>query len=358
MADEDIDWSDWLFDPNTRRFYRYRRDDEGNAPSFIFSRHSLLTSTLGDTEFDWPTPELESQLAQQYISSRQASGSVGSVGSGRRRDSGVSTSSSVNPGALSLQSLGQNLPTAVPEHQATDHGNAVAGRARGTLLPRPIRGSDNGSEAESLDSRYRKVKPKDQRRFFTVGRVFLMLWTEPSNPPDPDEPRTRGSTHFSIIRYGETAFSEIRRFIVVQPRERHSLCVPIQTYSNRGVVNRGADAIHHSIAYTHGTIVPNPLPGEQFNKIPIKVVPNYGDPSSDTLGTRSRVNFSKTYTIEHNVKVRDAGKIAPEHQHVVDQYWRSTTLGPQLFRCPNCSRYGIVTWVYYETQCPRCYPSH
>ena len=36
----------------------------------------------------------------------------------------------------------------------------------------------------------------------------------------------------------------------------------------------------------------------------------------------SRVNFGKTYTVEHNVKVLGIGTVAPEHNHLLEIYWR------------------------------------
>jgi hypothetical protein len=39
-----------------------------------------------------------------------------------------------------------------------------------------------------------------------------MLWIEPAGQINPGQ--TRGSTHFSVVTYGETAYAEIRRFIV------------------------------------------------------------------------------------------------------------------------------------------------
>lgn len=50
-----------------------------------------------------------------------------------------------------------------------------------------------------------------------------MLWTEPAGTEAPGA--TRGSTHFSLVRFGETAWSEIRRFVVVQNKGSFSTCM-------------------------------------------------------------------------------------------------------------------------------------
>jgi hypothetical protein len=56
----------------------------------------------------------------------------------------------------------------------------------------------------------------DARRFFTVGRVFAMLYTEPagstSNANVNDEA-------YSTIRFNEVVYSNIRRFVVVEVRQ-------------------------------------------------------------------------------------------------------------------------------------------
>jgi len=43
---------------------------------------------------------------------------------------------------------------------------------------------------------------------------------------------------------------------------------------------------------------------------------------SEVLNVCSRISFRKTYTVEHNVKVLSIGVIAPEHNHLLRNYWR------------------------------------
>ena len=51
----------------------------------------------------------------------------------------------------------------------------------------------------------------------------MMLWTEPAGRANPG--RTRGSTHFSVLKYSETVYSEIRKFVVVRNKGAFSQCV-------------------------------------------------------------------------------------------------------------------------------------
>lgn len=57
----------------------------------------------------------------------------------------------------------------------------------------------------------------DARSFWKVGRVFAMLYTEPAgNAARMNELNDA----FSIVRFGETVYSQIRRFVVVSVRRQ------------------------------------------------------------------------------------------------------------------------------------------
>ncbi len=80
---------------------------------------------------------------------------------------------------------------------------------------------------------------------------------------------------------------------------------PISTYGGRGVTKRGVIAKDHTIIYT-GDQAPDRLEGEEaMYKEPIRVIP---DPGA-LLDSRSRLNFGKVYTVEHNVKVKNIGVV-------------------------------------------------
>jgi hypothetical protein len=55
----------------------------------------------------------------------------------------------------------------------------------------------------------------EARRFFVLGRVFSMLYTEAAGgnaQPEPDDEA------FTVVRFGTLAHTQIRRFIVVSVR--------------------------------------------------------------------------------------------------------------------------------------------
>lgn len=183
---------------------------------------------------------------------------------------------------------------------------------------RHIRTGIDGKEDEALDPRYKRVSLRSQANFFCHGRVFMMLWTEPAGRVNPG--RTRGSTHFSVVKYSETAYSEIRRFVVVRNKGAFSQCVPVQTYRRQGATKVGVLVEDHAVIYTGGAHDPPPplLEGEGIIKQALRVVTD----GNETLDVCSRINFGKTYTVEHNVKVLSIGIIAPEHLHLLENYWR------------------------------------
>jgi hypothetical protein len=58
-----------------------------------------------------------------------------------------------------------------------------------------------------------------------------------------------------------------------------------------------------------------------MTKVPIAIEPAEGDEQMSPL---SRLRLGKTHTIECNVKVRDIGKVAPEHKTALLRYHQDT----------------------------------
>jgi hypothetical protein len=66
-------------------------------------------------------------------------------------------------------------------------------------------------------------------------------------------------------------------------------------------------------------------PGEKIVKNPIAVVPAGPD---QKLHPKSRINFDKVHTVEHNVKVMDVGQVAAESLHNLSLYYLTTHFPP------------------------------
>ncbi|CAO2654008.1 Nn.00g107410.m01.CDS01 [Neocucurbitaria sp. VM-36] len=190
----------------------------------------------------------------------------------------------------------------------------------GYLDRRFIQSSSDPNNAEQLDPRFRRVARNHHAFFFVLGRVFKMLWTEPAGQANPG--KTRNSTHFSTVRFGEQAYSEIRRFVVVRNKGNFSQCIPIQTYKGQGATKSGIVMSDHGVIHT-SVPAPNLLPGEYLNKYSIQVIPT----ENEILEPQSRVNYGKAYAVEHNVKVLDIGMVMEGHKYLIQSYFDSAMRG-------------------------------
>ncbi|KAL8928778.1 MAG: hypothetical protein Q9208_001556 [Pyrenodesmia sp. 3 TL-2023] len=165
-----------------------------------------------------------------------------------------------------------------------------------------------------LDPRdfYVRVPP---HKFFVEGRVFIKLHTEDAG----HAPGDHNSFGFSIVSYGELAYSQLRRFVVIKAKPRENYCLPILTYSGKGAGKKGVDQKAHAIIYT-GSEPPGKLPSEAgMNKTPIRVVPSRADEKLDPV---SRVNMGKMFTVEWNTKVKDIGLVEKTSLVRLLTYWR------------------------------------
>jgi hypothetical protein len=66
-------------------------------------------------------------------------------------------------------------------------------------------------------------------------------------------------------------------------------------------------------------------PGEKIIKNPIAVVPAGPD---QKLHPKSRINFDKVHSIEHNVKVMHVGRVSPESLHNLSICYHNTHFQP------------------------------
>ena len=104
---------------------------------------------------------------------------------------------------------------------------------------------------------------------------------------------------------------------------------PIITYNHKGIVRPGINRGDHAIIYS-GKTAPQPLPGEpEFLKSPIRIVLKL---PHEKLLKESWINYAKIYSVEHNVKVKFIGQIAPSSQKIFmsdfDATWEKNRILP------------------------------
>ena len=90
------------------------------------------------------------------------------------------------------------------------------------------------------------------------------------------------------------------------------------TYGYQGTNKPGVKAEYHAMIYT-GREIPSPLPGEQLVKRAVRMEPSSPE---EILDPKSRVNYAKVYTIEHNIRVRFVGKIHDDSRATFDTDFR------------------------------------
>ncbi|KAH7416793.1 hypothetical protein BKA64DRAFT_277194 [Cadophora sp. MPI-SDFR-AT-0126] len=165
-------------------------------------------------------------------------------------------------------------------------------------------------------------------KHFAFGKVFKVLWSEPIGS---------GGT---VITTNQQGYQKTRRFVVIDKRRWHSICLPILTYGGQATLKGGAHGEDHAAVYCnqqkkHG---PTILEGEKMTKEPIKIDIRL---PSEKLDPLSRLNYAKVYTVEHNVKVNFIGEVNRRYeQKVVLDY--NATHGPIADRpyTPETSRAG------------------
>lgn len=148
-----------------------------------------------------------------------------------------------------------------------------------------------------------------QSNFFDVGRVFLVLWAEPTAGASAVRTEEPGTV---LNQFGERVISKVRRFVVIRHSRTFCNALPISTYSGRGVSKRGVVKSEHVIIYTSQT-APMPradeLPrrGEDgMRPVPIRVD---AASTSEPLDPMSRLDLAGVTTIAFNLKVKPLGKV-------------------------------------------------
>jgi hypothetical protein len=116
---------------------------------------------------------------------------------------------------------------------------------------------------------------------------------------------------------GET-FVKIARFAVVKPHPTFSVCLRINTYSGQGSTKPGmVTQDHAAVIEVGGTFIPHPK-GEPLDKDPIEIKVENPDVTIDPM---SRMNMAKPYTVEHNVRILNIGRVVGASVGLLERYF-------------------------------------
>jgi hypothetical protein len=165
-------------------------------------------------------------------------------------------------------------------------------------------------KSELTSTLFKAYKIRDNpKKFFKVGKVFLVLWSEPAGGASRVSKWAAGTV---INQLGERVFSKVRRFVVIREGGNYCNALPISTYSNRGVAKPGVNKSEHVIIYTSqnaplATQQELPAYGEAgMKELSIKVDPDGPD---EFLEPMSRLDLGGVTKVEHNIKVKPVGNV-------------------------------------------------
>ncbi|KAH7323994.1 hypothetical protein BKA65DRAFT_511855 [Rhexocercosporidium sp. MPI-PUGE-AT-0058] len=155
-------------------------------------------------------------------------------------------------------------------------------------------------DASALHPVYRVIsKP---RKYFKPGRVFSVVWTEPAGPSK----YTSDSKNITPVSFDQYAWTEIRRFVVARDMSDHCLALPIHTFGGRGSQKPTARPQDQRPIFAISEDWDKSTLSEQ--DIPVKVE----DPDVDIKKDVSFVLFSKHYSVEHYLPIRNIGHVVKE----------------------------------------------
>jgi hypothetical protein len=159
---------------------------------------------------------------------------------------------------------------------------------------------------------------REPSRFFKKGRVIKVLWTEPAGNVSESE-----DSFVIPSRFGEKAFAKIRRFVVVREMQDCCWCLMLNTHHSKGASKAGVNPDNYAAVFPlGGTFQLGPDENLTKEPFPIKV-----EVSGESISPKSRLNFGRIYTLEHNIRVKKVGRIPDQYLQQLDDYFSQTSAG-------------------------------
>lgn len=152
--------------------------------------------------------------------------------------------------------------------------------------------------------------PTRPLEFFTVGKVFNVLNVEKTrlNEGDLVEKASSNPQNYSEVLYGETAYSAIYSYVVVDELKGRNacLCCRRHTYSGRGVGSKSPILQNDHIMLHSGDFIPPKHPAEiHMTRDPLRVwtKPGFG------LGESDRLDLKLIHTVDYDQRVCEVGDV-------------------------------------------------
>lgn len=146
----------------------------------------------------------------------------------------------------------------------------------------------------------------------------------------------------SAVSFDQKAFTEIRRFVVARGLSNHCIAIPIHTFGGRG----GEKATTHSKYQRRVFAVSDDWNSSQLlEEIPIKVE----DPDITIAHGSSFIIFSKHYSIEHYLPVRNIGYIVKEALPALELHFGSALGLQPTKQASSATKDGFIEQAAYPT---------
>ncbi|TGO22963.1 hypothetical protein BPAE_0149g00260 [Botrytis paeoniae] len=309
--DHSTPWSEWIWVEDQGYWYSHRTNAEGEEEYEY--RHPDKPENRASTPRTSGLSNAYTTFQADNSSTFNWQSTYPSSSNDAYQPNTDAASSSVDATTRALEDMSLAMPRSVPA-EAFDHKvNQVITDAKYIYKP------PNSGDTEILDSRYQIYAGLQQNEFWKVGRVFMVLWTEPAAELKvPEAGGTRDGSHFSTTYLGQQAYSEIRRFVVMLKGHGNSICCPIHTYSNQATLKPNLPApLQHTIIHTTPEAPREHCyeasDGQWVYENLILDAIQVNSERIDSLGVLnplSRLNYSKVYTVEHYVRVLNIGMVA------------------------------------------------
>lgn len=243
------------------------------------------------------------------------------------------SASVVSPNYSSLPSqsdTAHTLPVPASTNSASRSSRTINGPQWRTIE------TDSSKINLPLDASY-KV-PRHGRNFFVVGRVFLVVWSEPAgtssgtptNVSTGSSSSTDSLSAWTYNKFGQSVFTKPRRFVVVRATSKYCNAVSINTYGRQGVAKPLVNKADHAVVYT-GRTEPMVLPSEAPNPREAGLRPTAirvdADDPAERLDPTSRIDFGRIYTIAFNTEVKNFGMVNPRSMGALVQTFHEVILG-------------------------------
>jgi hypothetical protein len=213
-------------------------------------------------------------------------------------------------GHMNLNRKPQEITPEVPVNVFFNHGGSASAIQRGDPPNNNIPSVkiDNPELTKTLFPEYKvRLKPRD---YFKIGKVFLVLWSEPAGGTSKVTAWEKGTV---LNQLGERVFSKVRRFVVIREGGTYCNALPINTYGGKGVSKRSANKSEHVIIFS-GSAPPRPTALEMPQRrgeapMQLTAIQVDMDRKGEGLDPMSRLDLGGVTKVEHNIKVKSLGNV-------------------------------------------------